>query len=104
MKLHSLGVNLKFLYYYRETHDKRVAKEIADKLERDLQEQRQRELLESEEMAQQMQARNIFAHTNTYTYVYVCLIQFHFILYLGAVREFAAANAWQGTAATTTSS
>nr|XP_036225151.1 uncharacterized protein LOC106627613 isoform X5 [Bactrocera oleae] len=38
-----------------ETHDKRVAKEIADKLERDLQEQRQRELLESEEMAQQMQ-------------------------------------------------
>uniref|UniRef100_A0A0A1WHE3 Coiled-coil domain-containing protein 50 n=1 Tax=Zeugodacus cucurbitae TaxID=28588 RepID=A0A0A1WHE3_ZEUCU len=39
----------------QEAHDKRVAKEIADKLERDLQEQRQRELLESEEMAQQMQ-------------------------------------------------
>ncbi|XP_054742910.1 uncharacterized protein LOC129247694 isoform X1 [Anastrepha obliqua] len=39
----------------QEAHDKRVAKEIADKLERDLQEQRHRELLESEEMAQQMQ-------------------------------------------------
>uniref|UniRef100_A0A0K8TZZ4 Coiled-coil domain-containing protein 50 n=1 Tax=Bactrocera latifrons TaxID=174628 RepID=A0A0K8TZZ4_BACLA len=39
----------------QEAYDKRVAKEIADKLERDLQEQRQRELLESEEMAQQMQ-------------------------------------------------
>ncbi|XP_029408096.2 uncharacterized protein LOC105230801 isoform X3 [Bactrocera dorsalis] len=39
----------------QEAHDKRVAKDIADKLERDLQEQRQRELLESEEMAQQMQ-------------------------------------------------
>ncbi|XP_017491556.1 PREDICTED: putative uncharacterized protein DDB_G0282129, partial [Rhagoletis zephyria] len=39
----------------QEAYDKRVAKEIAEKLERDLQEQRQRELLESEEMAQQMQ-------------------------------------------------
>ncbi|XP_036329837.1 adenylate cyclase, terminal-differentiation specific-like [Rhagoletis pomonella] len=39
----------------QEAYDKRVAKEIAEKLERNLQEQRQRELLESEEMAQQMQ-------------------------------------------------
>ncbi|XP_017491879.1 PREDICTED: uncharacterized protein LOC108380022 [Rhagoletis zephyria] len=42
----------------QEAYDKRVAKEIAEKLERDLQEQRQRELLESEEMAQQMQVND----------------------------------------------
>ncbi|XP_068150545.1 AF4/FMR2 family member lilli isoform X2 [Drosophila tropicalis] len=39
----------------QEEHDKRVAKEIADKLERDLQEQQQRELDQSELIAKQMQ-------------------------------------------------
>ncbi|XP_039482746.1 basic-leucine zipper transcription factor A isoform X8 [Drosophila santomea] len=39
----------------QEEHDKRVAKEIADKLERDLQEQQQKELLQSEIIAKQMQ-------------------------------------------------
>ncbi|KAH8295867.1 hypothetical protein KR018_004808 [Drosophila ironensis] len=39
----------------QEDHDKRVAKEIADKLERDLKEQQQRELQQSELIAQQMQ-------------------------------------------------
>ncbi|XP_034126090.1 adenylate cyclase, terminal-differentiation specific isoform X4 [Drosophila guanche] len=39
----------------QEEHDKRVAKEIADKLERDLQEQQQKELQQSEMMAQKMQ-------------------------------------------------
>ncbi|XP_037957952.1 basic-leucine zipper transcription factor A isoform X2 [Teleopsis dalmanni] len=39
----------------QEQHDKRVAKEIADKLELDIQEQQQRELIESEMIAQQMQ-------------------------------------------------
>ncbi|XP_030384011.1 uncharacterized protein DDB_G0284459 [Scaptodrosophila lebanonensis] len=39
----------------QEEHDKRIAKEIADKLERDLQEQQQKELHESELIAQQMQ-------------------------------------------------
>ncbi|XP_016945690.3 uncharacterized protein [Drosophila suzukii] len=39
----------------QEEHDKRVAKEIADKLERDLQEQQQKELQQSELIAKQMQ-------------------------------------------------
>ncbi|XP_032592346.2 mediator of RNA polymerase II transcription subunit 15 isoform X3 [Drosophila grimshawi] len=39
----------------QEEHDKRVAKEIADKLERDLQEQQQEELQQSELIAQKMQ-------------------------------------------------
>ncbi|XP_062126282.1 putative mediator of RNA polymerase II transcription subunit 12 isoform X3 [Drosophila sulfurigaster albostrigata] len=39
----------------QEEHDKRVAKEIADKLERDLQEQQQKELQQSELIAQKMQ-------------------------------------------------
>ncbi|EDX05376.1 GD21831 [Drosophila simulans] len=39
----------------QEEHDKRVAKEIADKLERDLQEQQQKELMQSELIAKQMQ-------------------------------------------------
>ncbi|XP_043641666.1 basic-leucine zipper transcription factor A isoform X6 [Drosophila teissieri] len=39
----------------QEEHDQRVAKEIADKLERDLQEQQQKELLQSEIIAKQMQ-------------------------------------------------
>ncbi|XP_046805753.1 uncharacterized protein LOC111687849 isoform X4 [Lucilia cuprina] len=39
----------------QEEHDKRVAKEIADKLERDIQEQKLRELKDSEKIAQQMQ-------------------------------------------------
>ncbi|XP_065356548.1 uncharacterized protein LOC135950944 isoform X3 [Calliphora vicina] len=39
----------------QEEHDKRVAKEIADKLERDLQEQNLRELKDSEKIAQEMQ-------------------------------------------------
>ncbi|KAM8716738.1 hypothetical protein ACLKA7_003588 [Drosophila subpalustris] len=39
----------------QEEHDKRVAKEIADKLERDLQEQQQKELKQSELIAQRMQ-------------------------------------------------
>ena len=44
-----------YLYPLREEHDKRVAKEIADKLERDLREQKLRELKDSEKVAQQMQ-------------------------------------------------
>ncbi|XP_022232208.2 uncharacterized protein LOC111080720 isoform X1 [Drosophila obscura] len=39
----------------QEEHDKRVAKEIADKLEHDLQEQQQKELQQSEIIAQKMQ-------------------------------------------------
>ncbi|XP_017052901.1 putative uncharacterized protein DDB_G0271606 isoform X2 [Drosophila ficusphila] len=39
----------------QEEHDKSVAKEIADKLERDLREQQQRELQQSELIAKQMQ-------------------------------------------------
>ncbi|XP_030239671.1 uncharacterized protein LOC108649326 isoform X3 [Drosophila navojoa] len=39
----------------QEEHDKRVAKEIAEKLERDLQEQQQKELQQSELIAQKMQ-------------------------------------------------
>lgn len=39
----------------QEEHDKRVAIEIAEKLERDLQEQRQRELEENEKIADEMQ-------------------------------------------------
>ncbi|XP_044315961.1 basic-leucine zipper transcription factor A isoform X2 [Drosophila rhopaloa] len=39
----------------QEEHDKRVAKEIADKLERDLQEQQQKEVQQSELIAKQMQ-------------------------------------------------
>ncbi|XP_030567873.1 uncharacterized protein LOC115767713 isoform X2 [Drosophila novamexicana] len=39
----------------QEEHDKRIAKEIADKLERDLQEQQQKELQQSELIAQKMQ-------------------------------------------------
>ncbi|XP_017154384.1 uncharacterized protein LOC108163539 isoform X1 [Drosophila miranda] len=39
----------------QEEHDKRVAKEIADKLERDLQEQQQKELQQSEIIAKKMQ-------------------------------------------------
>lgn len=47
----------RFSFFSREEHDKRVAKEIADKLERDLQEQQQKELQESELIAHKMQVR-----------------------------------------------
>lgn len=46
-------------FAFREEYDKRVAKEITEKLERDLQEQRLREL-ESEKIAQDMQVRDSF--------------------------------------------
>lgn len=49
--------NYSFFSFSREEHDKRVAKEIADKLERDLQEQQQKELQESELIAHKMQVR-----------------------------------------------
>lgn len=51
-----------FLSLIREEHDKRVAKEIADKLERDLQEQQQKELQQSELIAQKMQVCSLGAH------------------------------------------
>lgn len=49
----------RFSFFSREEHDKRVAKEIADKLERDLQEQQQKELQESELIAHKMQVRRM---------------------------------------------